>query len=198
MGRRLLKWLPPILTTMINKQTSQFGFTLVELVIYIGLSAIVLLSLLSVSWTVIHGNTKQDVTAETSDQALTALESITYYATRASTLGAGSVFGSNFGTLALEYGGDDPNITIDTFEQTIATGAGDVVIRTLRITEAGVGTWQLTGETANVESFIIENVSAADQTSVRVTLELSFLNPDNDVTYESDQTWTATAVLQER
>ena len=173
------------------------GFTLLELVIYIGLSLIVLAALVSFAWVLIQDQTKQDAITEVADQGRFVLDTMTYHAQRAQSIDAATVYATNPGLLRIKFTAD-PDIVFDTYQKSVSVGGQNFTITKLRMTEIGNPSVDLTSDDIDVTNFQLTNVSGASAASVQVNLTLESLNPSQSSSYESQKSWTTTVTLRAR
>src|SRR3990167_1597872 len=101
------------------------AFTLIELIIYIAILAIVLVSTIGFLWNVIGGSVRVNVSTELTYNAQLILNNITF-AGRSATdvLTSSSTFGSNPGVLV--FGHTSGDITFDTTTKSITVGGQSV------------------------------------------------------------------------
>lgn len=173
------------------------GFTLIELVLYIGISSIILLALVNVAWSILHIHTKQGVQIVTSDDGFSGINLISYYAKRAKTINLATTYGNTYDILSLDYGGDDPNIVFDVYNQDIVLGSATTTIKTLRLTKDGIST-DITGNEVTVDLFKIYNYSSLNSTAIYIEIAFSHVNPEQDQIYEAKDYWTTTINFREK
>lgn len=146
-----------------SKSTDQRGFTLLELVIYIAVVGLVLVSATMFSFEFAASQAKSAALEEVNRNARFAVSRIAAEIREAADLNAGSsVFGSNPGTLSLATatGATDPTVfTVTGGTLNIRQGAGPVL--------------PLTSSKVDVTEFTLENLSTAGKTkAVRVRLKV--------------------------
>lgn len=170
------------------------GLTLIEILIYIGLVAMVLVVSVSYAWSIIRDQHKQQLEAEVNYVGDFAIEKIIYNTQRAQSFGA-NVYNTHPGKIVLNYA-SDPQITVDTYTKEITLGDQTITIRKLRLAEVGVETNDLTSDHVNVTNFVITNLSTAGAQTVKVDLTVSAVNPENLKQYEATKGWSVTATVR--
>lgn len=171
------------------------GFTLVELIVYIGIVSIVVVPLTTITWMLIGDQVKQERITEVNDIGTFALQRISQETKEASSINVGTVFDTNPGTLTLEFS-DKDNITFDTYEKAIVVGSQNVVIRTLRITEGSNPSVDLTSDLLSVSQFYITDRSTSSATSIQIELGVEAVNPTNTKAYEAQNSWATSITLR--
>ncbi len=166
-----------------------FGFTMVELIIYLSIIGIFLVSAISLSLQVLSGNEKERSFLEVNQNARFALDKIVQEIRIAGDLNAGSsTFNTSPGVLSLANATPALNPTIF-----------DVSGGRLRVTQ-GVGSpIFLTSSRVNVSNLVFKNLSVTGRTKViSIQLTLNHLNPSNDSIYEATYTIEGSAVLRSK
>ncbi len=169
---------------MRNKQYKK-GFTLVELILYIGISATLLLVATLFLSTLLESRVKNQTIAEVDQQGLAVMQSITQSIRNADAINTPTA-GTTAGALSLDAVGTlgDPTI----FD--LSGGA-------VRITEGAGLPITLTNSQVIVSSLLFENLSLADTPGlIRVTLTLLHVNPEGRQEYNFSRTFHASAALR--
>lgn len=140
------------------------GFTLVELLVYLGVISFVLLAVASFAFEFATSSLKSSVIEEVNRNARFAMSRVAQEIRESSDVNTGSsTFGSNPGTLSLATasGGTNPTII------NVASGALDI--------QQGAGAvLPLTSSKVSVTNFTVENLAVAGKTKeIRVTLTLT-------------------------
>ncbi|HAZ28257.1 MAG TPA: hypothetical protein DCY48_00570 [Candidatus Magasanikbacteria bacterium] len=171
------------------------GFTLLEFVIYIGMTTMVLVSLLSFTWSILHNRAKQAALMEVNNSGNFALEQMLYYTRRASTIGSDTIYGTDPGKLVLTSN-TNPTVTIDTYQTSVALGETIVPITKLRLQHGSATPIDITSDRVHVASFILANLTSDTLPTVQITLHLEAANPSNSVFYEAEKTFVTSATLR--
>ena len=156
------------------------AFTLIELIIYIAILAIVLVSAIGFFWNVIGGSVRVSASAELTYSARLVLDNISRSGRSANDVITGiSTFDSHPGVLVFATTGGD--ITFDTALKDITVGGQNVTIRTLRM-KTGIGSpLDLTSDKVNVTHFVVKNrTRGTEPNNVKVEVTLAFVNPGQD------------------
>lgn len=170
------------------------GLTLIELLIYIGITSIVLVVSISYAWTVIRDQHKQQLQAEVNYVGNFALDKIVDSTQRSQSFGA-NVYGENPGKIILNYAAK-PQITIDTYTKSIILGDKTVNIKKLRFSELGGAANDISSDRVNITNFLITNLSAPGTQTIKIDLTVSAVNPENLKQYEAINSWSASATIR--
>jgi len=172
---------------MNKKHNNNRGFTLVELIIYILVVSVILISATYYAIDVIGAQTKARSYQEVQQNARLALRRMVQEIRAAENLNEGSsVFDSNPGTLSLDH--TDPAKDPTIF---------DVSSGRLRITQGGNGPYYLTTDQAIVSDLTFENLSVSGRNKViKITLTLDHVNPENRSDFEASLSVYSTAVIR--
>ena len=173
----------------------QEGFSLVEMVIYIGIIGFIVVATLSFTLILVNDQIKQNVVTEVYEQGNFSFSTIEYRGVRATSIGGATVYGTNPGTLVLNYF-SNPTVTIDTYTKQVTRGSQSYQITKLRFQEGANPAEDLTSDQINVTNFLVTNRSQGSGETIEITLGLEFLNPSNSKAYESQQTWNETITLR--
>lgn len=172
-----------------NKKSRKAGFTLVELILYVGILVILLgasvLSALSAANTRVKALARHEVNYSTQF----AQDVLSQTIRRAQSIDAGaSTFGNASSVLVLIM--DDPLESPTTFELT----AGQLTVT------RGAGTAiPITTSHVNVSTFQVENLSRGSKVNdVRITMFLEHENPSNLSQFSADLTTTETFSLRQK
>ncbi len=171
----------------INKK----GFTLIELLIYIGISLIVITSLLSTAWIVIQDQIKQERFEEVYSTGTFILDKISYLEKRANTLAGSTVYDTNPGKITLTFT-SNPSITIDTYQKDITIAGSTITITKLRWTEGSNPSIDLTSDRVNVSQFILKDLSSGSAKTTKIDMTLESVNPTGSTVYGAQYTWSST------
>ena len=180
-----------------NQPMRKNGYLLLELVLYIGISVIVLTVFLSFAWGLIQDQSKQKALTEVIDGGEFVLSTISYNAERATTVSNSTVYATHPGTIVLTYP-STPNITFDTYQKNITLNGQEFAIRKLRMTVTGSSSVDLTNDNVSVNNFVLTNLSSGDAKAFSIQLTLESLNPSLSQAYDAQKSWTTAVTLKIR
>lgn len=165
------------------------GFTLVEIIVYIFVVAVILVGVTYYAIDVIGAQTKARSYQEVQQNARFAIKRITQEIRAADDLNEGSsVFGTNPGTLSLVH--QDP-----TKDPTVFAVTGG----RMTITQGTSGPYYLTSDKVTVTDFTLTNLSVSERTrNIKITLTVEHVNPENRNEFEADVTVQSSAVIRVR
>ena len=150
------------------------GFTLIELVIYIGIVAVILIVLFNFGWEIIYLNVKSQAWREVQQNSRLAMEKITESILGASTVNS-PLPGNSTNLLSLAM--QDLNLDPTIFE---------IKADKLTITQGGTGPYQLTNNRVKVINLQFTNLSYQDAPgTIKVQLTIEHVNPNNLNQYEA-------------
>lgn len=161
------------------------GFTLIEIIVYMALVAIITTAALTFTWTTLKDQAKQNTLSEVYYNYNFASSKIIYFAERANTFDVTSVYGSNPGKLVINYT-SNPQVTFDTYEKSITLGDQNVTITKLRMQESGSDPIDLTSDIIDVENFQITSLSLPSSETFEINLELDHVNPSGVAQYRGN------------
>lgn len=176
-------------------QPLKSGFTLLEFVLYIGLTAAILISLLSFTWNILQNYAKTTTLIEVNNNGNFALEQMVYYTRRASTIGSGTVYTTHPGKLTLTFP-TDPTVTIDTYQKNITVGDTPLTITKLRLQHGSTTPTDITSDKIQVTNFTLTNLTNNSLPTIRFSLNLQAVNPSNSTFYEAEKTFITSATLR--
>jgi len=166
------------------QNTSQ-GFTLIELILYVGLSAIFLTLVTLFLASLVNGRIKSETIAEVEQQGFQAMQRITQTIRNAE--------GVNSPTIGLSATSLSLDVVIVALDPTIFDSTGSA----LQITEGGGSSVVLTNDLVTVSELIFENVSRVGAPDIiRVQFTLTRVNAAGRNEYNYDRTFTTSAGLR--
>lgn len=174
---------------------SRSGFTLLEIVIYFGIVALVTVPALSLAWLFIGDAAVHDRVAEVDAIGSFAFDRIAAVARGARTVDVATVYGIHPGALVVTRW-DGTRVVVDSAVRTIAQGGRTVAVRALRVQDGSNPTQELTSDAVDVTQFILRNRSVGGVPSIEVELELQAVNPDRDPRYGATRRWTTAITLR--
>ena len=148
------------------------GFTLVEAVLALALSAVALVAGFALLWQVLSARATSVAWREAQGNAQLALRRMEAELRSAAGLQPGaSVFGVNPGRLAVDYPGAANDVVFDTATTTVTVGGSAVAIRIFRVTVGGGTPLALTSDQVDVENLVFTNLTRPGHpASVRIEL----------------------------
>ncbi len=175
----------------------QKGFTLIELILYVAILAIVVIAILTFAWTFINDQQKQQRLTEVDDSGAMILDQIIYQVKNANSVDGETVFDSNPGKLVINFP-SQPQITFDTYEKNVTLGDVVTTIKILRMTEDASPAVHLTSEAVTVTNFVINDLSNSIATTLQIQLSLEAVNPAGAQAYEAQNSWTTSVTLWQK
>ncbi|MDO8425282.1 MAG: prepilin-type N-terminal cleavage/methylation domain-containing protein [bacterium] len=179
----------------IGRRTRRSGFTLLEVVVYLGIVVLVTVPATTIAWVFIHDAVAQERVAEVDAVGAFALTALQRHLRSAQVLDTVTVYDVHPGTLAFTRG-DGMRIVLDTAQRDVPFGGQTVTVRKLRVQEGSGPALDLTSDAVDVTQFIVRNRTTAGMTSIEVTLGLAAVNPGDDTRYGAQRTWTTAATFR--
>lgn len=161
------------------------GFTLVELLLYVGISAVMLLIISVFLSSLLQSRIKNQTIAEVDGQGMQVMQTIAQTARNAENITAPST------------GASATSLTLD-----VSTGANDPTVFDLsggaiRISEGGGSAVPLTNSRVTASALTFQNLSRADTPgTVRIQFTLEAVNPENRNEYGYEKTFIGSATLR--
>ncbi|MEK7607278.1 MAG: hypothetical protein AAB444_03735 [Patescibacteria group bacterium] len=162
------------------------GFTLVELLLYVGLSSLLLLTMTLFLSTLLESRVKNQTVAEVEQQGAAALHMMAQIIRNAESI-TSPIQGNNASSLTLNVitGANDPTVF-------------DLSSDALRITEGAGSPMVLTNSRVTVSGLTFQNLShTGTPGAVRVNFTLTHVNPTGRNEYQFQKTFTASATLRQ-
>ena len=170
---------------LLSSLTIMKGFTIIELIIYIGIVAGVLLVLFNFGWEIVYGDIKSQTIREVQQNSRFAMEKIIESILSASGINS-PLEGNPDDFLSLEM--QDLNLSPTVFE--VSEGR-------LIITQAGNSPYQLTNNRVRVTNFQFSNFSYGDTPgTIRVEMTIEHFNPGGLNQYEASLSTENTVSLR--
>jgi len=172
-----------------NNKFINKGFTLVEIIVYIFVVAVILIGVTYYAIDVISAQTKARSYQEVQQNARFALKRMIQEIRAADDLNEGSsVFDTNPGTLSLAHQDTAKDPTVF-----------DVSAGRLRITQGTNGPYYLTSDKVTVTDLTFTNLSVSERTkNIKITLTIEHINPENRNEFQADVTVRSSAVIRVR
>lgn len=176
-----------------NKNCS--GFTLIELIVYVGLAALVIVSTTLFILDIIGGKVKSEVIQEVQQNARLALERITQEIHGAQSINLGS---SSFGVNLASSPGS--KLSLDMREAALDPTEFDVASGILRIRQGASGPDPLTSDEIEITNLTFHNLTSPNgrTENIRVSLSLEYVNPGEISQWETSLTLETTVELMDR
>lgn len=177
--------------TRLQVKMTRKGFTLLEVLIYIGVLVIIILTISSYLIWFIQSSTKIKVMAETLDNARRAMETIVYEVREAESVYIPtSVFDSNPGQLSLEttkyIPTDEGKTYIDFY---VSNGR-------LCLKKESQNPICLTSDRVEVANLVFSQIDTANSFSVQIDLSIDYKNPTGRPEYQSQVNLRSVASLR--
>ncbi|MEK7656080.1 MAG: prepilin-type N-terminal cleavage/methylation domain-containing protein [Patescibacteria group bacterium] len=165
-----------------NKQA---GFTLVEYLIYIAISATLLLVATNVLFTVLQGKEKLQAIEDVGQNGRYALAAMTQAISNAQSVTAPA------------YGASSTTLTMQTSSTSTTPTSFFVANGTVNIKEGSSPTTSLMADEVTVRTLRFTNVSGtATSTAIRIEMYVSSTNPEEDPDLAFDEIFRATATVR--
>jgi len=170
---------------MIKKLKTTKGFTLAELIVYVAIGAVVLVSAVSVAWNILIDQGISQNKREVYMNARTVIHQLQQQIKKADDITTGScTFDSHPGILTLDFPGGSTDVIFDTYTKDVTVGQQTTTIRKLRIKEGAGDYIDLTSDKVNVTDFVLTNFTRGSEAkNININLTLESTNPDNDPNY---------------
>ncbi len=163
------------------------AFTLIELIIYVAITAAVLVSTMIFAWGLIVTDANTRGKQETYSNARTVMNQFTLKIQGAEDVKTGdSTFETHPGALTLDYPGGDTDVIFNTYTTIVDIGGESVTIRKLRMKDGPNNYMDLTSDNVDVTSFVITDLtrgSEPDNLLIQLTIEKA--NPGEDPNYDA-------------
>jgi hypothetical protein len=169
------------------------GLTLIELIVYIGLTAVILTSVVMIAANLLQDSVKADLISRVTGESSLIQDKIVYYVNRASGFDGATSYSSP-GTIAVVYNG--VVVKFDTYLKTVMMNNRSISVRKLRFQSGAGPAVDLTSDDVTVTTFSVENYSGTGVGSARVTLQLNSVNPDNTNLYNNQYVSTFGATIR--
>ena len=169
----------------------QKSFTLIEILVYIGVLSIIILAIVSFVLWFLRSNTKAKVMREVLDSARRAMEIITHEIKEAESIYTPtSVFDSHPGQLSLEtpkyLPGEERTSYIDFY----------LCDNRLCFKKESQDSIVLTTDNVEVSNLVFTEITTGDISSIQVDLKIDYENPANRPEYQASVNLKSTASLR--
>jgi len=180
------EWYPP--EKRINKSLALTpmvtGFTLIEIILYIGLASFILLSVSVLLGTVLVSRVKGGVAQEIEQQGIQVMQIMTQSIRNAENI-LSPLPGLSESVLSLDVASEPEPIIFDVLSEAV------------RVSEDGSSFLPLTSSRVKVSNLTFQNVSRAGTPGViRIKFDLSYKNPENRPEFTYLRTFYASAAIR--
>ena len=168
-----------------KKKAQKKGFTLIELVIYIGIASLVIVTATELAVSATRAQTKSQELHEIHMNARLVMNQVALNIKEAEDVFIGlSTFETNPGVIVLDYPGSGTDVIIDTYEKDITIGGQIVTIRKLRIKEGSSDYIDLTNDKIEVINFFLTDMTRDDEPD-NINVQLTLGTNDSDISTET-------------
>ncbi|RLF26914.1 MAG: hypothetical protein DRN14_06100 [Thermoplasmata archaeon] len=156
------------------------GFTFIELILYLGLSSLILGALVTFAWDVIYGRVKAQVQLEVN-------QNIRYVSSRIESEIRGSSGVVEMSATSLILSNSNPN-----YNPTVIELVGDEIL----IGQGSVGDCPstnpcpITSDRVSVGELIFTDMSSLEMGNIKYVMKIDYLNPDNIQRYKKSESIT--------
>lgn len=165
------------------------GFTLIELILYMGLVALFLTAATTSLWDIILGNVKSSVHQEVQENMRYAAHRIQFEVRNANSVNASSSFGVNLAsdpTRVLSLSAPSPD---DPTQFRVSSGALQI--------KRGSGNWtSLTSQAVEVTDLTLLDLSDGSSENVKFAITVKYRNPSGRSQWEKEATFNGAAQLR--
>jgi type II secretory pathway pseudopilin PulG len=171
-----------------KKISSQSGFTMIEMILYIAMASAVLLTGVQLSWNLMLADASARAKQEVYYGARLMMSEVSEVFREAEDVLVGSsTFGTHPGVLALDYPGSGTDVIIDTYTKNVNGPSGPATIRTVRITQPPSASVDLTSERVDVTNFVVRNYTrGTERKNIKFEISMERLNPGGDLNFAAD------------
>lgn len=170
------------------------GFTITELLVYVGVAALIVTSSLSIIWTTIADQNKSKSSTLVNETGDLVLDRIGEFSKEANSIDSNTVFNSTTGKLVLSYL-NKSDITIEAYDTTVQLGDNSVSTTKLKVQSGSSFSKDIVPDKVRVKKFLLKDLSNSSSYSFKVILALERLNPPTK-SYHAEQTWTTAFTLR--
>lgn len=173
------------------------GFTLVEFIIYIGITSAVLIAILAFVWAMLGNYQKQLVYQEIRQSGSFVLNIMSRQLEAATgVVEAESTFDAHPGVLKIATPSND--IIFDTLEKEVIIGEQAATIRVLRIKQGEDDPVVITSDRLDVKNLVFKNFTPidGDKENIQINLTLESVNPSGSKQYAAEISWQLSVNLR--
>lgn len=160
------------------KHKHKNGFTLLEILIYTGVSAVVLVLIMGINWDFMRNYRISQINSDLIHTGELLLDKITIDIHGADDLDESFSIFNDPGSLNLVQGVSD--VLIEPYLKQINVNGQNITIRKIRRSKDG-NTYDLTKDNVNISSFLLQDLSR-DQNShnINISIELEYIGTSNE------------------
>lgn len=181
-----------------NFAKNKKGFSLIELIIYIGISTFVLVGTVNFSWNVISSNERVEVGSELTQNGRLIFDKFTQEVRVSEDVDLGSsTFDLNPGVLTLERTGVGNDVIFNTYVKNIILAGQVVPITKISFTDGVNPPVDLSSDRVDVTNFVFRNRTRDDEpANIELHLTLEYVNPGSDLERNKDLTLTTAVSIR--
>lgn len=155
------------------------GFTLIEFLVYVSITAFVFAVMLNFTWSIINSKTRVNVSAELTSTGRIVLERLTRDIKHADDIIlASSILDTHPGVLVLSLDGDE--VRYETYIKNVTIAGETAPIRKIRRRVNLENDQDITSDALDVTNFVVQDLTrGAEAKNVNLTLTLQHINPGN-------------------
>ncbi len=170
---------------MFTKNNNQ-GFTLVELLLYIAVTSIILLTISAFLTTLLESRVKNQTILEVESQGVQVMQLITQTLRN----------GANINTPLV--GTNSSTLSVDTYNNTLNPTIFDISSGVIRVKEGASPVVALTNARVTASALNFENLSRADTSgTIRITFTLTYINSSGRNEYNFTKTFISSGTLRQ-
>ena len=165
-----------------KKYRRKKAFTLMEMLLYIALSAFVFFMIIETGLSVVTTFSRSKAQRDLNENARFVLEFITQKIHQADDVIVGSsTFGTHPGVLTLDYPGSGTDVLFETYTKNISLPNGSSYnLRKLRIKEGTASYQNLTNDKVDVTNFVVRNLTRGSEAkNINIEITFQYFNPQN-------------------
>ncbi len=170
-----------------NHNMNQKGFTFIELIVYIAIASMVLVSAVGIGWNLITNEANVIGKQEAYSNARTVMNHFKINIREADDVITGSsTFNTHPGVLTLDYPGAGTDVVFDTYTKNVTVGGQATTIRKLRIKEGAAAAVDITSDQVDVTDFTLTNLTRGSESkNINIELTIEKANPGNDPNFDA-------------
>jgi len=158
------------------------GFTLLELIIYIAIASVVLVSAIGIGWNIMIEEERSANKRELYMDARGLVGQMTRDIRGAEDVIVGdSTFDVHPGVLSLDYPGGNTDKIFETYSKSVTVGGESVDITKVKYTDGMNDVVALTSDRVDVTNFVVTNMTrGSENPNIKIDITLESVNPGGD------------------
>ncbi len=175
------------------------GFTLFEIIVYLGISTVLLFSILQIGQNFIRANIKSQLERSISENGRLAFHQLSLKIRGADDVTtAGSTFNVHPGVVTLDYPGTGTDVIFNTYLKTLTLANGTTyTIRKLQMKDGTANYQDLTNDEVDVTNFVVRNLTqSSEPNNLEIELTVNAINPGNAADYNLTASWETAISLR--